>query len=202
MYGVYDPAKPPVFMSQNVRFGSPLVGEGKEEPNEHSDSDNNYLSDSDTATNQGTEEEEEEEEEEKEEEEEAGNENITDLECEVDSDEEELEDLLQQAREAIPESLLGDDSQFAIDKVEEIIFSMSPTIQKATRTLLSPHNDQDVSPDPLHAMETTRNTSRKPNPRTMPRLPLANTRRNGPRAWTRNTPPSSNTMSETLSSSL
>lgn len=51
-----------------------------------------------------------------------GNDNISDPETEIDSDEEGLKDLLQQVGEMVSESLLGDDSQFVINQVEKIPF--------------------------------------------------------------------------------
>lgn len=116
MYPVYDHAKLQVFISRNVRLRYPMVGEDKAEPNEDSDSNNNYSSHSDTTEVEL----EEEEEEDKEEEEVVGDNNIPNSEPNTDCDEEELKNLLQQVGEAIPESLLGDDSQFAIDEATEI----------------------------------------------------------------------------------
>lgn len=137
MYRVYDPAKPHVFISRIVRFGSPLVEEDKKESNEDSNTHNHYSSDSDTTTPSTAEEEQEEEEDEEEEGgedvedegeeveeegEEVGNNNIPDSESERDTDEEEIKELLQHAAEPVPESLLGDHSEFEKGKEELILF--------------------------------------------------------------------------------
>lgn len=60
MYRVYNPAKPQVFISRNVRFASPLVGEDKEESTNDSNTDDDYTSDLNTISTLATEEDEEE----------------------------------------------------------------------------------------------------------------------------------------------
>lgn len=120
-----------------------MVGEDKEVITNDSDTDENYSSYSDTTTTSEAEEAEEEEEEK--EEKEVGNDNITDLESDIDSNEQELRDLLQQAGEAIPESLCGDDSEFLIYKAEE-----TPCFDKSVYAT----SDQD-SPLPPQRSECT-----------------------------------------------
>lgn len=133
------------------------MGEDKEKPNEDSETgsyyssdserDSYYSSDSDTATTSAPGEEEEKEEEE---EEDVGNDNISDAESEVDSEEEKLKDLLQQAGERVPESLLEDDSQFIIDEKPSIF-------------LLNVSNYPNSVPDSPLPLQRSGGTSRPPS---------------------------------------